>query len=127
MYNEISIMKTLDHPFILRLEGVAQDKRIVYMYTEYMVCGDLMETISKFGKLSVDHAKFYAAHVISSLDYVHQKGLIYRDIKPENVLMQQSGYLKLADFGFVKKLAKGERTYTFCGTPEYMAPELVQN
>ena len=120
-------MKTLDHPFILRLEGVAQDKRIVYMYTEYMVCGDLMETISKFGKLSVDHAKFYAAHVISSLDYVHQKGLIYRDIKPENVLMQQSGYLKLADFGFVKKLAKGERTYTFCGTPEYMAPELVQN
>lgn len=120
-------MKTLNHPFILRLEGVAQDKRIVYMYTEFMVCGDLMETINKFGKLSADHAKFYAAHVITCLDYLHQKGLIYRDIKPENVLMQQTGYLKLADFGFIKKLAKGERTYTFCGTPEYMAPELVQN
>lgn len=57
---------------------------------------------------------------------MHSKSLIYRDLKPENVLIQKSGYLKLTDFGFIKQLKPGERTYTFCGTPEYLAPEILQ-
>ena len=97
------------------------------MYIDYMVCGDLMETVNRFGKLEADHAKFYAAQVISCFEYLHSQDFIYRDLKPENVLMQDSGYIKLADFGFIKKLPKAERTQTFCGTPEYMAPEVVQN
>ena len=58
---------------------------------------------------------------------MHKRDLIYRDLKPENVLLQNNGYIKLTDFGFVKKIAKWDRTYTLCGTPEYMAPEVIMN
>ena len=58
---------------------------------------------------------------------MHGRNLIFRDLKPENVLVNQNGYIKLADFGFIKKVLKSERTYTFCGTPEYIAPEIIQN
>jgi serine/threonine protein kinase len=61
------------------------------------------------------------------LTYLHSNNYIYRDLKPENVLITSNGYIKLADFGFVKKLKESERTYTFCGTPEYVAPEIIQN
>ena len=97
------------------------------MYCEYMVNGDLMQTVNRFNKLTVEHGKFYAAQIVSCFEYLHANQLIYRDLKPENVLMQSSGYVKLADFGFIKKLQNWERTYTFCGTPEYMAPEIIQN
>ena len=62
-----------------------------------------------------------------SLEYLHSKGLIYRDLKPENILVGKNGFIKMADFGFVKKLKPWERTYTFCGTPEYMAPEIINS
>jgi serine/threonine protein kinase len=67
------------------------------------------------------------SQVVCSLEFLHDRTLIYRDLKPENILVQRSGYLKLADFGFIKKLPTNERTYTFCGTPEYIAPEIIQN
>ena len=127
LFHEISIMGQMDHPFILKLNGVSQDKRLVYMFTEYMVCGDLMATVNKFKQLSAHHARFYAAQVVDSLEYMHGRDFIYRDLKPENVLLCPNGYIKLADFGFVKKLPKYERCMTFCGTPEYMAPEIIQN
>lgn len=60
-------------------------------------------------------------------DYLHSKNFVYRDLKPENVLVHPSGYLKLSDFGFIKSLKPGERTYTLCGTPEYLAPEIILN
>lgn len=60
-------------------------------------------------------------------EYLHSKQLVYRDLKPENVLLNSTGYLKLSDFGFVKQLKPGERTYTLCGTPEYLAPEILMN
>lgn len=60
-------------------------------------------------------------------EYLHGKSLIFRDLKPENVLVDKNGYIKLADFGFIKRVTKSERTYTFCGTPEYIAPEIIQN
>lgn len=65
--------------------------------------------------------------MVLCFEYLHGRNLIYRDLKPENVLVAQDGFLKLADFGFVKRLKKCERSYTFCGTPEYMAPEIIEN
>lgn len=77
--------------------------------------------------MPLDIARFYAAQVVMTYSYLHGKDCIYRDMKPENILMNNDGYIKLADFGFIKKLAKWDRTYTFCGTPEYMAPEIITN
>lgn len=125
LFNEVNIMKDLNHPMILKLKGVSQDKRIVFMYLEFMKGGDLMSIVNKFEKLELNHARFYIAQIVLCFEYLHAKHLIFRDLKPENVLIAPNGYIKLADFGFIKKVNPSERTYTFCGTPEYIAPEIV--
>jgi protein kinase X len=83
--------------------------------------------LQKFGRFEKAQARFYAAQIVCCFEYLHSKQLIYRDLKPENVLMMQNGYLKLSDFGFLKKLKVNERAYTFCGTPEYLAPEILHS
>ena len=80
-------MNKLDHPFILNLKGVSQDKRIVYMFVEYFSEGDLMGVLSRWTKFDVVHARFYAAHIVSVFEYMHHKNYVYRDLKPENVLV----------------------------------------
>lgn len=75
--------------------------------------------------LSEAHARFYAASVVCAFEYLQERQCVYRDLKPENLLIDVNGYLKVTDFGFAKKLAGGGKTYTLCGTPEYLAPELV--
>lgn len=72
-------------------------------------------------------AKFYTAQMLLVFEYLHSMSLVYRDLKPENVLVQRNGYLKLTDFGFIKSVKPGDRTYTLCGTPEYLAPEILLN
>lgn len=76
-------------------------------------------------KFQEDLAKFYAAQIVLALEYIHKMGMVYRDLKPENIMVDHKGFLKMTDFGFCKVL-KG-RTYTLCGTPEYIAPEIVLN
>mmetsp|Transcript_40453 Transcript_40453/g.38939 ORF Transcript_40453/g.38939 Transcript_40453/m.38939 type:complete len:200 (+) Transcript_40453:579-1178(+) len=79
-------------------------------------------------RFEASQARFYASQIILVFEYLHDKHqLVYRDLKPENVLLQNNGYVKLSDFGFLKKLKPGERTYTLCGTPEYLAPEILLN
>lgn len=97
-------MSSFDHPFILRMKGVSQDKKIIYMYLEYEEGGDLMQCLNKCVQMSKNMAKFYISQVICCLDYLHHRGVVYRDLKPENILLSKSGYIKMADFGFVKKI-----------------------
>ena len=125
LFNEIELMADLDHPFILQLNSVAQDQRVVVMYLEYMKCGDLIGGLRKFKRFPLSHVRFITAQLVLALEHLHSKSLIYRDLKPENILIGDDGCIKLADFGFIKRLAPWERTYTFCGTPEYMAPEII--
>lgn len=110
---------------ILKMQGVAQDPRMVYMFVEFMKKGDMMGVINHFQQVPTQISKFYAAQVVLAFEYIHGKDCIYRDLKPENILIADDGYIKIADFGFVKRLFKWDRTYTFCGTPEYMAPEII--
>src|SRR5450830_860959 len=94
---------------------------------EYVQGGELFKVIQKLGRLDISMSKFYAAQIILVFEYLHSKNFVYRDLKPENVLVHTSGYLKLSDFGFLKTVKPGERTYTICGTPEYLAPEIILN
>ena len=86
-----------------------------------------MQLLSQAIKFDSSLARFYAAQVVLAFEYLHKHELIYRDLKPENILMQSNGYIKLTDFGFIKRMKPWERTYTLCGTPEYMAPEVIMN
>ena len=94
---------------------------------EFADGGELFKVLQKYKNFNRDHARFYIAQIVCCFEYLHAKQLIYRDLKPENILMMNNGYIKLSDFGFLKKLDLGKRTYTFCGTPEYLAPEILKN
>lgn len=109
------------------MRAIQQDSRSLYMMMEYVDGGELYKLIQKEGSLELGLSQFYASQIVLCFEYLHSKNFIYRDLKPENVLIHQSGYLKLSDFGFIKQLKNNERTYTICGTPEYLAPEIIMN
>lgn len=122
--NEKSILLECNHPFITKLYGTFQDQNNLYMLMEFLQGGELFNLIWNFGgTLTSKDACFYAACVLSGLSYLHSKNIVYRDLKPENLMIDNEGYVKIIDFGFSKKIVG--KTYTLCGTPEYLAPELV--
>jgi serum/glucocorticoid-regulated kinase 2 len=88
--------------------------------------GELFQHLRKFRTFSEEKVRFYGAQIALALEYLHKKGIVYRDLKPENILMDDQGYLKLADFGMAKKLGDNEKAMSFCGTPEYLAPEIIK-
>ena len=94
---------------------------------EYLNGGELFFHLHRELKFSEDRTKFYAAEIALALNFLHNEGIIYRDLKPENVILTKSGHIKLTDFGLSKIGSKGEdfNTYSFCGTPEYLAPEII--
>lgn len=120
-------MARLNHPFIIKMRGVSQDNRNMFILMDYLPQGELMNVLKIYKRMSPELCRFYTAQVLLCFEYLHSNDYIYRDLKPENVLVQNSGFIKLTDFGFLKKLAPHDRTYTLCGTPEYMAPEVIMN
>ena len=123
--NEIKILTYVSHPFIIETHGFTQDDRYIYIILEFINGGELFTYLRSVIKFSLDQAIFYAGQVVLIFEYLHSKNIIYRDLKPENLLIDKNGYLKLTDFGFAKICDK--RTYTLCGTPEYIAPEILLN
>lgn len=123
--SEFSIMRQISHPFIVNLLSFSQDARYLYFGLEFVQGGELFSYLRSVIKFETSQARFYAGQIVSIFEYLHSKNIIYRDLKPENVLITSDGYLKLADFGFAK-VVEG-RTYTLCGTPEYLAPEILLN
>eukprot|EP00210_Caulerpa_lentillifera_P000821 g794.t2 len=123
---EREIMKELESPFIVALKSTFKDKHNIYMLMESVMGGELFTYLQTRKKaLSESHARFYAASVICAFEYMHDRQIVYRDLKPENLLIDEKGYVKITDFGFAKRMLLGGKTYTLCGTPEYLAPELV--
>jgi tRNA A-37 threonylcarbamoyl transferase component Bud32 len=124
--NEMRIMKKINHPYIARLYLALQDKQHIYFVLELLQGGELFTHLRNRGKLTEQTARFYAATVVYAFSTLHAKKIAYRDLKPENLVMDTSGYVKLVDFGLAKQLLSG-KTWTLCGTPDYLAPEIILN
>ncbi|KAI0926894.1 hypothetical protein AcV5_007571 [Taiwanofungus camphoratus] len=113
------------HPFLLGLHSCFQTETRVYFVMEYVSGGDLMLHIQR-KQFSLRQAKFYASEVLLALEYFHANGIIYRDLKLDNILLTLDGHVKVADYGLCKEdMWFGSTTSTFCGTPEFMAPEIL--
>lgn len=125
--SEKEIMEESDCQFIVKLYKTFKDRKYLYMLMESCLGGELWTILRDRGNFDDGTTRFYTACVVEAFDYLHSRGIIYRDLKPENLLLDATGYVKLVDFGFAKKLMVGRKTWTFCGTPEYVAPEVILN
>ena len=123
---EKEILKRIDHPFCIHLFGTFADKRYLYLVLDFVAGGELFTHLREEERLTSEAARFYAASVASVFHYIHLKDVIYRDLKPENLLFNWDGYLKVTDFGTAKVL-NDQRTKTLQGTHEYLAPEILLN
>jgi cGMP-dependent protein kinase len=120
---EKNILMQIDHIMIIKLIKTFMDNKRVYFLLEYVRGRDLFDILLEMGQLSEELAKFYAASLMVTLEYLHERNIIHRDFKPENVLIDDEGYTKLTDFG-AANIVEG-RTYTAIGTPHYLAPEII--
>jgi len=120
---EKKLLEQIMHPFIVNLMGAFQDEKNLYLMMEYIIGGEFFSHLRKAGRFPNDTSKFYAAQITLVFEYLHGMQILYRDLKPENLLLTSEGNCKVTDFGFAKRVEY--RTWTLCGTPEYLAPEII--
>jgi len=120
---EKKILEEISHPFIVNLKGSFQDPLNLYLLLEYVIGGEFFSHLRKAGRFPNDTARYYAAQITLVFEHLHSLMILYRDLKPENLLLDKNGNCKVTDFGFAKKVEY--RTWTLCGTPEYLAPEII--
>ena len=145
--NERKILSSIDFPFVVKLAFSFKDTSNLYMILEYVTGGEMFTHLRKTGRYSEENACFYASQIVLTFEYLHYLNIVYRDLKPENVILfhplpefflyifkylciyvlkvlyDSNGYIKITDFGFAKIIK--DRTWTLCGTPEYLAPEII--
>jgi serine/threonine protein kinase len=124
---ENQILQHLHHPFIVQLHYAFQTLEKLYLVMEYLPGGELFFHLKELETFNVEKARFYAAEIALAFEYLHGKGIIYRDLKPENVVLDRQGNVKLTDFGLAKNDSQeNSPAYTFAGAPEYLAPEILK-
>ncbi|KAH8374341.1 hypothetical protein KR200_007470 [Drosophila serrata] len=127
IYSERHIMLSSKSPFICRLYRTFRDEKYVYMLLEACMGGEIWTMLRDRGSFEDNAAQFIIGCVLQAFEYLHARGIIYRDLKPENLMLDERGYVKIVDFGFAKQIGTSAKTWTFCGTPEYVAPEIILN
>jgi len=125
---EKSVLSKLNHPFLAKLHWSFQSEEHLYLVMDFVNGGELFHHLVIEKRFTEERAKFYAAEIVSGIEYLHNEGIIYRDLKPENLLLSHTGHIVMTDFGLSKEglHAEDARTGTFCGTPEYLAPEIIK-
>ncbi|XP_013785563.1 serine/threonine-protein kinase MARK1-like isoform X2 [Limulus polyphemus] len=126
LFREVRIMKVLDHPNIVKLYQVIETERTLYLVMEYASGGEVFDYLVAHGRMKEKEGRAKFRQIVSALQYCHQKKIIHRDLKAENLLLDSEMNIKIADFGFSNEFAPGHKLDTFCGSPPYAAPELFQ-
>ncbi|KAG0437644.1 cAMP-dependent protein kinase catalytic subunit PRKX [Dictyocoela muelleri] len=121
--HEINIIKTLHHKHLVKLYCTFMYDDSICIAMEYVSGGELFTYLRRKGKFSLDETRFFSGEILLALEYLHGQNIIYRDLKPENVLLDKNGHVKLTDFGFAK--TTNGSVFTQCGTPDYLAPEVI--
>jgi len=126
LFREVRIMKTLDHPNIVKLFQVIETEKTLYLVMEYASGGEVFDYLVLHGRMKEKEARAKFRQIVSAVQYCHQKKIIHRDLKAENLLLDSEMNIKIADFGFSNEFIPGNKLDTFCGSPPYAAPELFQ-
>lgn len=122
---EREILEMIDHPFLMKMHWAFQTEHKLYFVMDFLRGGELFFHLKNERRFPEARAKFYTAEILMALGELHRNKIIYRDLKPENILLDTQGHVRLTDFGLSKRYVEGEQAMTFCGTPEYLAPEVV--
>ncbi|XP_032975600.1 serine/threonine-protein kinase SIK2 isoform X2 [Rhinolophus ferrumequinum] len=126
IYREVQIMKMLDHPHIIKLYQVMETKNMLYLVTEYAKNGEIFDYLANHGRLNESEARRKFWQILSAVDYCHSRKIVHRDLKAENLLLDNNMNIKIADFGFGNFFKNGELLATWCGSPPYAAPEVFE-
>ena len=123
--SEREVLEQVDHPFIVKMHWAFQNKEELYFVMDICTGGEIFFHLSKFKRFPEELAKFYFCEILLGIEYLHNLNIVYRDLKPENILIDIDGHIKIADFGLAKIIPKLHMSYSFCGSPEYMSPEML--
>ncbi|CAF0849941.1 unnamed protein product [Adineta ricciae] len=126
LFREVKIMKGLDHPNIVKLFEVIETEKTLYLVMEYASGGEVFDYLVAHGRMKEKEARSKFRQIVSAVQYLHQKHIVHRDLKAENLLLDAELNIKIADFGFSNEFTPGNKLDTFCGSPPYAAPELFQ-
>ncbi|XP_065123147.1 MAP/microtubule affinity-regulating kinase 4 isoform X6 [Paramisgurnus dabryanus] len=126
LFREVRIMKTLHHPNIVQLFEVIETEKTLYLIMEYASGGEVFDYLVTHGRMKEIEARAKFRQIVSAVHYCHQKNIVHRDLKAENLLLDADSNIKIADFGFSNEFTLGNKLDTFCGSPPYAAPELFQ-
>ncbi|XP_066059621.1 serine/threonine-protein kinase SIK2 [Chamaea fasciata] len=126
IYREVQIMKMLDHPHIIKLYQVMETKSMLYLVTEFAKNGEIFDYLASHGRLSEAEARRKFWQILSAVEYCHGRKIVHRDLKAENLLLDNNMNIKIADFGFGNFYKSGEPLTTWCGSPPYAAPEVFE-